>query len=42
MESILLVALARDDDHLGQRIHGEQPGERRQTLFGVIGTGRES
>ena len=39
---VLLVPLAGDDDHLGQRIQREQRRERRHAFVGFIGTGRES
>ena len=38
---VLLVALAGDDDHLGQRIQREERRERRQAFVGIVGTGRK-
>ena len=38
---VLLVALAGDDDHFGQRIQREQRRERRQPFVGFVGTGRK-
>ena len=41
-QRVLLVALAGDDDHLGQRIQREQRRERRQTFLRIVGTRREA
>ena len=39
---VLLVALAGDDDHLGQRVQRENRREYREALLGFIGAGRQS
>ena len=39
---VLLVALARDDDHLGQRIQREQCGQRRQPFVGFVRARRQA
>src|SRR5208283_1756620 len=41
-DGILLVALAGDDDHLGQRFQRENRREHRQAFVGLIGARRKS